>query len=71
MLPRPSLSIRALFATLLLAIPILAQTTYNVDGTFQAAITAETPDQTDITIAASAICPANFPQSCSNIGENG
>ena len=68
---RSSPSIRTLFATLLFTIPILAQTTYNVDGTFQAAITADTPDQTDITIAASAICPVNFPQSCSNIGENG
>jgi hypothetical protein len=70
MSPKPSPSIRTLLATLLLAIPSLAQTTY-VQGTFQAAISASSNGQPDLTSAASAVCPANFPQSCSSIGEAG
>jgi hypothetical protein len=70
MSPKPSPSIRTLLATLLFTIPALAQTTY-VQGTFQAAISASSNGQPDLTSAASAVCPANFPQSCSSIGEAG
>lgn len=73
MSPSSAPSIRTLFASLLLITSSLAQTTY-VEGTFQAAITAsnDNNDQTqDLTTAASAQCPANFPNSCSTIGEPG
>jgi hypothetical protein len=71
MSPKPSPSIPTLLATLLLlTTPTLAQTTY-VQGTFQAAISASSNGQPDLTSAASAVCPANFPQSCSSIGEAG
>ncbi|KAM0716772.1 hypothetical protein Q7P37_008217 [Cladosporium fusiforme] len=64
-------SICALILLLLgLALPTIAQTTF-VDGTFQAAIWAsDGNDQNqDLTEPAKAQCPANFPQSCSTIGE--
>jgi hypothetical protein len=61
--------IRTLLTTLLLTLPTLTLAqTYNVQGTFQAAITISNHD---LTSAASAVCPANFPQSCSSIGEPG
>ena len=67
----PALSIRALIATLLILVPALAQTTY-VEGTFQAAIWASSGQQNpDLTSPAQAQCPANYPQSCSSIGEAG
>lgn len=70
---RPSPSIPTLIATLLLTIHLSLAQTY-VEGTFQAAIYANTDNsnqQPDLTSATSAQCPANYPNSCSSIGEGG
>jgi hypothetical protein len=70
MSPTRSPSIPTLIATLLLTIHLALAQTY-VEGTFQAAIyaTSDNNQQPDLTSAANAICPANYPQSCSSIGE--
>ncbi|KAM0693566.1 hypothetical protein Q7P36_006822 [Cladosporium allicinum] len=71
MSPTRSRSIPTLIATLLLTIHLTLAQTY-VEGTFQAAIYASSDNQQpDLTSAANAICPANYPQSCSSIGEGG
>jgi hypothetical protein len=71
MSPSPSPSIQTLIATLLLTLHLALAQTYNVEGTFQAAIsaTSDTNNQPDLTSAAGAVCPANYPNSCSSIGE--
>jgi hypothetical protein len=72
MSPSPSLSIQTLLATLLLTLHLALAQTYNVEGTFQAAISATSDtsnQQPDLTSAAGAVCPANYPNSCSSIGE--
>jgi hypothetical protein len=73
MSPSPSPSIPTLIATLLLTLNLALAQTYNVEGTFQAAIsvTSDTTNnqQPDLTSAAGAVCPANYPNSCSSIGE--
>lgn len=68
----PTLSTtRSLLLILTLALSTFAQTTY-VQGNFQAAVWASNGGNTqDLTSPAKAQCPANFPQSCSTIGEGG